>query len=86
MEVFIATSAIIDLGIDLSRSVVYWFNGYVHKNNLYLIPILLLVSIAGTFIGKKILTRVSEKQFKSFVLILVLLTGIITLSKIILHF
>jgi hypothetical protein len=64
-EVFIATSAIIDLGIDSSRSVVYYLNGYVHKHDLYLIPILFLVSIAGTFIGKKILAKISEKQFKS---------------------
>jgi uncharacterized protein len=83
MEVFIATSAIIDLGIDSSRSVVYYLNGYVHKDDLYLIPILLIVSVVGTFTGKKILTRVSEKQFKSIVLILVMLTGIVTLSKII---
>ena len=85
MEVFIATSAIIDLGIDSSRSVVYYLNGYVHKDDLYLIPILLIVSVVGTFTGKKILTRVSEKQFKSIVLILVLLTGIVTLSKIIIN-
>lgn len=83
MNVFIATSAIIDLGIDSSRSVVYWFNGYVNKDILYLIPILLLVSITGTFIGKKILTRISEQQFKSIVLILILLTGIVTLTKVI---
>jgi len=81
MDVFIATSAIIDLAIDASRSVVYSFNGYVHKHDLYLIPILLVVSIAGTFIGKTFLTRVSEQQFKSIVLILVLLTGIVTFSK-----
>ena len=81
MEVFIATSAIIDLGIDSSRSVVYYLNGYVHKDDLYLVPILLVVSIVGTFIGKKILTWISEKQFKSIVLVLVLVTGIVTLSK-----
>ncbi len=80
-EVFIATSAIIDLGIDASRSVVYFFNGYMHKDDLYLIPILLVVSIAGTYFGKRILKHVSETQFKSLVLILILLTGIITLSK-----
>lgn len=83
MEVFIATSAIIDLGIDSSRSVVYYLNGYVHKDDLYLVPILLVVSIVGTFIGKKILTRISEKQFKSIVLVLVLVTGIVTLSKVV---
>lgn len=83
MDVFIATSAIIDLAIDSSRSIVYYFNGYVHKDILYLIPILLLVSIAGTYIGKKILQRMSEKQFKSIVLILILITGIVTFAKIV---
>ncbi|MCB9192114.1 MAG: sulfite exporter TauE/SafE family protein [Flavobacteriales bacterium] len=85
-EVFIATSAIIDLGIDASRSVVYTLNGYVHTHDLYLIPILLVVSILGTWIGKKILDRVSQEQFKSTVLILILLTGIITLGKVIFDF
>ncbi len=84
MEVFIATSAIIDLGIDSSRSVVYYLNGYVHTHDLYLVPILLVVSIVGTFIGKKILTRISENQFKSIVLVLVLITGIVTLTKVVL--
>ncbi|MFM1875692.1 MAG: hypothetical protein RL266_1429 [Bacteroidota bacterium] len=85
-EVFIATSAIIDLGIDASRSVVYTLNGYVHTHDLYLIPVLLVVSILGTWIGKKILDRVSQEQFKSTVLILILLTGIITLGKVIFDF
>lgn len=83
MEVFIATSAIIDLAIDSSRSVVYTLNGYVHKHDLYLIPILLVVSIVGTFIGKQILQKMSERQFKSIVLILILITGIITLIRVI---
>ncbi|MBP9151521.1 MAG: sulfite exporter TauE/SafE family protein [Flavobacteriales bacterium] len=83
-EVFIATSAIIDLGIDASRSVVYTLNGYVHYHDLYLIPILLVVSILGTWIGKKILERVSQEQFKSTVLVLILITGVVTLGKVIL--
>ena len=51
-DVFIATSAVIDLGVDFSRSVVYFLNGYVHQHDLYLILILFFVSIAGTFVGK----------------------------------
>ncbi|HAP69745.1 MAG TPA: hypothetical protein DCR04_08475 [Flavobacteriales bacterium] len=85
-EVFIATSAIIDLGIDASRSVVYTLNGYVHYHDLYLIPILLVVSVLGTWIGKKILDRFSEEQFKSTVLVLILITGVITLGKVIIDF
>ena len=73
---FIATSAIIDLGVDFSRTIVYYFNGYIHSHDLYLIPILIVVSIIGTWIGKKILFRISQDQFRNFVLFLILGVGI----------
>lgn len=78
-EVFIATSAAIDLGVDASRSVVYITNGYVHRHDLYLIPVLFVVSFVGTLLGKKLLGYVSETQFKRIVLLLILCVGIITL-------
>lgn len=81
MENFIATSAIIDLAIDLSRSVVYAANGYIHTDDLYLIPILIIISIIGTFLGKKILHLLTEEQFKNIVLILFCITGLVTLGK-----
>jgi len=80
-DVFIATSAVIDLGIDASRSVVYAYNGFIHKDDLYLIPILLVVSIVGTLIGKQLLKKISSEQFKSIVIILILFTGIFTIAK-----
>jgi uncharacterized membrane protein YfcA len=80
-NIFIATSAAIDLGIDLTRSVVYTANGFVHKHDLYLVAILVLVGFVGTFIGKQILKKVSEEQFKYIVLSLVLVIGVITLVK-----
>ncbi len=80
-EVFIATSAVIDLAIDASRSVVYILNGYVHRHDLYLIPILFVVSIVGTYIGKLILNKFSQAQFKGLVLFLILGVGIFTLIK-----
>jgi uncharacterized membrane protein YfcA len=79
IEVFIATSAIIDLAIDASRAVVYTSNGYVHKHDLYLIPLLLVVSILGTLIGKKILSKISEDKFKIIVLGMIFLTGVFSL-------
>lgn len=81
IESFVATSAIIDLGIDASRSVVYVLNGYVNISDLYLIALLAVVSFVGTFLGKKILNRFTQTQFKNGVLILILCTGIYTLSK-----
>jgi len=80
-EIFIATSAIIDLGIDLSRSVVYFSNGYMHKHDLYLVPILLVVSVVGTYVGKKILNRFSQEQFKYIVLALILIVGLVSLGS-----
>jgi uncharacterized membrane protein YfcA len=80
-SVFIATSAVIDLGIDLSRSGVYIYNGFVHTHDLYLIPILFVVSIAGTYIGKLLLTVISEKRFRVIVLTLVLVVGTLTILK-----
>ncbi|MRI00715.1 TSUP family transporter [Kriegella sp. EG-1] len=78
-EKFIATSAIIDLGIDLSRSIIYTYNGYVHQKDLYLIPILIGVSIAGTYLGKKVLDKLTQTQFKRLVLFLLVGIGALTI-------
>jgi len=84
IAVFIATSALIDLGIDCSRTVIYYYNGYIHTKDLYLLPILFLVSVLGTYIGKKILERVAEQHFRVLVLGMILLTGLSTLVKLLL--
>ncbi len=78
-EVFIATSAFIDLGIDLSRATVYISNGFVHKDQLYLVAILVAVGIVGTWLGKKVLDQISQERFRQIVLILILIIGIVSL-------
>jgi hypothetical protein len=80
-NIFIATSAMIDLGTDLSRSVVYWSNGFIHRHDLYLVPILIGVGFTGTYIAQKMLRYFSEKQFKTTVLSLIFIVGVITLIK-----
>lgn len=75
-EVYIASSAIIDLGVDVSRSVVYVMNGYVHRDILYLVPLLILVSLIGTYLGKLILNRIPSERFQKITLVLILLIGI----------
>jgi uncharacterized membrane protein YfcA len=82
-SVFIATSAVIDLGIDLSRSVVYFFNGYIHRDDLYLVPILLVMSIVGTYVGKWVLDKFSQAQFKQIVLWMILAIGMVTIGTMI---
>jgi uncharacterized membrane protein YfcA len=67
-NVFIATSAIIDLGVDSSRAAVYISNGYFSKEHLILIPFLILISIVGSYVGKRILQYIPEKAFHYVVL------------------
>ncbi|MDC6351922.1 sulfite exporter TauE/SafE family protein [Zeaxanthinibacter sp. PT1] len=76
---FIATSAIIDMGVDLSRSVVYTTSGYIGWSELYLVPILFLVGVAGTYIGKRLLVGISQQLFKKIVLLLLFGIGVSTL-------
>jgi len=84
-EVFIATSAIIDLGVDSGRGVVYWFNGYIHAHDLYLIPLLVIASIIGTYIGKKLLTRISDEKFRLIVLVLIIVTGVASIINVLIN-
>jgi uncharacterized protein len=80
-SVFIATSAFIDLFIDLSRTVVYYRNGYIHQHDYIYIPFLFGVALLGSFIGKKILVHIPQTNFIRLSLILVLCIGIITVVK-----
>lgn len=74
-EVFIATSALIDLGVDSSRAIVYISQGYFAETYLVLIPFLIGISIAGSYIGKQILKHTSEKAFRYIVLLIIVLTA-----------
>lgn len=76
---FIATSAIIDFFVDFSRSVVYFFNGFIKKETLIYIPFLVVISVVGTYIGKLLLKRISQDTFKRVSLLLILFIGIATL-------
>lgn len=78
-EVFVATSAAIDMGIDLSRAVVYFHNGYVHRHDMLWIPLLVVVAVLGTWTGRTLLRRMSQERFRQFALLLVFGIGVLTL-------
>lgn len=78
-SIFIATSALIDMAIDLSRAVVYWVNGYIHNHDLIYIPFLLLIGFLGSWIGKKILLYIPQPVFRKISLFLILIIGVISL-------
>lgn len=75
-DLFIATSALIDLGVDFSRAVVYVSNGYFLKEFLVLLAFLLIISLLGSYLGKLILQKINEKVFRYLVLSIIVATAI----------
>jgi len=75
---FIATSAVIDLMIDFSRTLVYYQNGFIHLHDLKYIPFLLVVGFVGSYVGKRVLVFIPQSKFRSISLLLILAIGIIT--------
>lgn len=67
-DIFIATSALIDLGVDTSRAVVYILQGYFQQEHVVFIPFLIIIAILGSYLGKKVLAYLPEKYFHYVVL------------------
>ena len=82
-SVFIATSAFIDFGVDFSRTIVYFLNGYIHKHDLIYIPFLFLIGFIGTYLGKRILHFIPQQKFRKLSLLLIFVIGILTLLSVI---
>lgn len=80
-NVFISTSAWIDMGVDLSRSAVYWGQGYLNTTLWLYLPGLALVSLVGSYLGARILKHVDQPLFERIVLGLVFALGIVSLAS-----
>ena len=80
-DVFVATSAAIDLAIDLSRAAVYARNGYIHADDMAWIPLLAVVAVTGTWLGRRILRRMPQALFRRTALLLVFAIGLVTLYQ-----
>ena len=80
---FVATSAVIDFGVDLSRTVVYYANGFITREILIYIPFLLVIGWVGTWIGKRLLHFIPQRRFRMLSLVMILIIGVITLIQLI---
>ncbi|WP_395767206.1 sulfite exporter TauE/SafE family protein [Aquirufa sp.] len=76
-DAFIATSALIDMGVDSSRAIVYIMSGYFHQEHIIYIPFLITISILGTYAGKRVLHFIPERKFQYIVLGVILTTSIL---------
>ena len=75
-EKYIATAAVIALGTDATRIPSYVSAGFLSEQYYYLIPILFATAVAGSYVGRKILTRIDQDKFKKMVLIAIILASI----------
>jgi uncharacterized membrane protein YfcA len=80
-NIFIATSGAIDFFVDISRTVVYFRNGYYQPGHLLYLPFLLIVAFTGSWIGKKLLVKISQENFRKIVLALLFLIGLTMIIK-----
>jgi hypothetical protein len=72
------------MGVDFSRSVIYWADGFINSNDLWYLPGLIIVSFLGSWIGKLLLNKISQIYFRKIVLVLVGIIGIVSITKFIL--
>lgn len=80
-SVFVSTSAWIDMGVDMSRTLVYASQGFVTSAVLVHLPAMAVVSVAGSWAGRGILARVPQDRFRTVVLILVIAMGLATIAQ-----
>ncbi len=78
---FVCTSAWIDLGVDLTRSVVYFEQGYVNERVWTWLPVLAAVSVVGSWAGRSLLRLIPQDRFRTWVLLLVMLIGLYLLGR-----
>ena len=84
-NVFVATSAAIDSGVDFSRMIVYLRSGFLAAGSFWLVPALLIVAFSGSYAGKLLLNKIQQQSFRRIVLVLVLLIGLTTLGGFLQH-
>jgi hypothetical protein len=75
-EKYIATAAVIALCTDATRIPSYVASGFLTEQYYYYIPILFAIAVGGSFVGRKIASRINQEKFKKLVLIAVILTSI----------
>jgi len=75
-SVYISTAAFISLAVDLTRIPIYLGSGFLPTDLIYFIPLLFVIAIAGSFIGKRIVQKVPHGVFRRIVLLAISLAGL----------
>jgi len=75
-ERYIATAAAIAIAVDLTRIPVYLSQNFLDSSLYWYLPVLFILAIAGSFIGRRILDKIPQKLFRRLVLAAILLVGL----------
>jgi len=78
-NLFVGTSAAIDFGVDLSRTILYLEFDFLPKEMLWYIPLLMIAAWIGSYLGKKILVYINQETFKKLVLVFTGIIGLVLL-------
>lgn len=75
-NVYISTAASIALAVDLTRIPLYMAGGFLEPRYYSLMPLLLIVALAGSFVGKRLVNRMPQQTFRKVVLTAIILVSI----------
>lgn len=75
-ETYIATAAVIALAVDGTRIPVYLAQGFFAPAYYWYLPGLLVIALAGSWIGKGIVQKIPQERFRIIVLLALLAVGL----------
>lgn len=73
---YVGTSSVIDFGVDAGRASVYWHNNFFAPDLIPYLPAIAVAAFGGSYLGKKILGKISQETFRKIVLVLIFITGL----------
>lgn len=66
----------IALATDVTRIPVYISQGFLTQQYYLYLPILFVIALAGSFIGRKIVKKIDQEKFRKMVLVAIILVSI----------
>jgi uncharacterized membrane protein YfcA len=75
-EKYIATAAAIALAVDMTRLPIYLKDGFLQPQFYWMLPVLFIVALCGSFVGKQITNKIPQSVFRRVVLVAIFIIGI----------
>jgi len=73
---YIASAAAIAIGVDLTRIPIYLGSGFLEKKYYLYVPLLFVIAFAGSYTGRKVLTKIPQSFFRRLVLVAIALMSL----------